>query len=305
MVENHVIHGERRVLVAGRHEDFRDGGERLGIAGNDLQVLPVGRDRLVVVLGGVVRRGQVEHVLLLVPRELGVARGVDRQAEVLGGGVVLLPVIEEHGQQPESRGLLAIDRIGPLQRLHGRIGVPSIEQGHGRVVDRDPHVAAPGGDVLLALGLEPLGTRERRVGAHRVLHFDVIAAEPVPRGRVLILPRGLDRLHEVAVGVAQVFQPILFEAAARRTPQIQKAGVDLEVTGLEIALGRGREEYPALGRCTAGEQRDHSQHRTDSHITTPWFVPRGARRRAGRRAPPRAAAGRGLRPPPERRRIRA
>ena len=89
MLENRAIDREGGVLVAGGHEDFSDRCERLRVARSDLQVLPVGCDRVVVVLAGVVRRGQVEHRLFLIVRELGVAGRVDRHAEVMRRGIVL------------------------------------------------------------------------------------------------------------------------------------------------------------------------------------------------------------------------
>ena len=305
VIEDRVIDRESRVLVARRYEHFRDRSKRLRVARRDLQVLAVGRDRVVVVLARIVSGGEVEHRIPLVGSVLGVARRVDHHPEIAGGGVVPLGVEKEHGEEPEPRRLLPVDRIGLLQHLDAGIGIAGIEQSDRRVVNRDPGIAAPHRDVVLALGLQLLGARERRIGPNGILLFDVIPGQPVPGGGVLILTAGLDRLGQGAVGVAQILLPVLVEPATGGALEIQEPGVHQVMAHLEVAPGL--HELPLGGRAT-GEQRrrQHYAHRpTDSHVRTPWFAPRGARRRAEPCAPPRAAAGRELRPPPERRRIRA
>ncbi|PYP39169.1 MAG: hypothetical protein DMD48_07630 [Gemmatimonadetes bacterium] len=98
--------------------------------------------------------------------------------------------------------------------------------------------AAPRRDVVLAVRLQRLGVDERRIGALRVIHENVVAAQVIPRGRILLLtPRG-QRLRQYALRVAQILGLLILKPRGARALQVQETAVDEIMAGLDVAPGR-------------------------------------------------------------------
>src|SRR5207247_4215996 len=155
---------------------------------------------------------------------------------------------------------------GAPERFDRGVEVVRLPRRDPGVEGRHPHVAAPDVDVALAVGLQLLRLRERRVDPLPVVSHDVIAGEVVPRCGILLLPPGRQRLGQHPLRVAQIFLLLILELAHRRALQIPHALVDEGVVRFQVAF-RFR---PAVRRLLLllSRQRDRNDGEQDSRKST-------------------------------------
>ena len=225
-----VVHDLRvnrggRVGPPERGVDRREPGQSLRVARHDAQIVLVGGLGLGPALGPIVGGGDVEQRLLLVSGVLGIAGGGDGEAEVPGGGVGLVGVVEQRAKQLETGGLARVDRVGLLQQVDRRVALTGVIGRHRAVVEGHPEIPSPEGNIVLAGRFQLLGPAKRGIRPRGVFHRAIVAAQIVPGRRVLVLTIGRDGLEQIPVGVLQVLLDLLLEAPFRRTLQIQEAGI--------------------------------------------------------------------------------
>src|SRR3989441_4548726 len=204
-------------------------------------------------------RGGVAECVFFVFRNAGSGPRRLRRAAVVGesGVVVVLPGV--HARQRDERLRISGLQAGGEAKQHGRrVFLPALPRGEAGVEGVRPQPAPVPVDVLLALGRDSERARERAVGAGGVGRFDVVAAEVIPGGGVLVLRVLRDRLGEDLPRLLELLvAPLRFLGGGL---QVQDAAVDLEVAGAELAGGLGRGPAPlseqGAGQAGAAQSRE-------------------------------------------------
>src|SRR5439155_10793099 len=120
-----------------------------------------------------------------------------------------------------------------------------------------PQLLAVRVDVLLAWGGQGECTPEGAVGAARVFHLHVVAAEVVPRGGILVLLISGDRSRQDVLRRLQ--HAITRVGLGRRALQVYDGRIDAEMARLDVAGRLRRDPRPRL----PGDGRRHYNEHPD------------------------------------------
>jgi len=96
-----------------------------------------------------------------------------------------------------------------VEQDDGRVLLALLPRGEAAVYRLGPDLRAVAPDVVRALGLEGESACERGVRSAGVAHLEVVAAEIVPGGRVLLLVVLRDGLGQHLAGLSELLVPLV------------------------------------------------------------------------------------------------